>query len=72
LAVGRDKKNENNSPGSKETQFGPHLNHYCLRISWRKSAARAAIEPKTSKNLPTDVFLPSRPIRDSVPDDYRK
>jgi len=57
LAVGRDKKNENNSPGSKETQYAPHLNRYCLR----KSATGAAIEPITSKNLPTDVFLPSRP-----------
>lgn len=32
------------------------LAHRC-----RKSATGAAIEPKTSKNLPTDVFLPGRP-----------
>jgi hypothetical protein len=61
LAVGRDKKNENNSPGSKETQRGPPPQSLLLANRWRKSATGAAIEPKTSKNLPTGGFLPGRP-----------
>jgi hypothetical protein len=39
--VGRDKKDENNSPGSYETyetQRGPHLGRYCLRIAGAQKA----------------------------------
>jgi hypothetical protein len=38
----------------------PHLSRYCLRIGGT-SATGAAIEPKTSKNLPTDRLARSVP-----------
>ena len=40
--------------------MAPHLSRYCLRIGGT-SATGAAIEPKTSKNLPTGGFFPGRP-----------
>src|SRR6516165_3921948 len=75
MAVGRDKKNENNSPGSKETQRGPPPQSLFLRIGGAKRGS--AIEPKTSKNLPTVFARPTwaasaRPIWGSVADDDPK
>ena len=37
-AVGRDKKGKNNSPGSYETQRGPHLGRYGLRSAGAQKA----------------------------------
>jgi hypothetical protein len=48
-AVGRDKKDENNSPGSYETQRGPHLDRYCLRIAGAQKRDRPELSRKRVK-----------------------
>jgi hypothetical protein len=53
------KRTKTTTPAAKRLNVAPHLSRYCLRIGGQ--AAGAAIEPKTSKNLPTDRLARSVP-----------